>query len=177
VYPSGVETAPNLANLAEDGAAAPDIDRLAELLDGLRAAKDSYWAEQVDIQWQAATAWLSNALGKHDTALAAMRAAADAEDRTEKATVTPGPPVPARELYGALLLERGMAREGLAAYEPAMVKEPNRYRSIAGAAKAAEVLGETEKARHYYVKLLALASGSNSSRPELAAAQQFLAKK
>jgi hypothetical protein len=158
-------------------AAAPDINRLAELRDSLRAAKDAYWAEQVDIQWQVATAWLSHALGKHDAALTAMRAAADAEDRIEKATVTPGPLVPVRELYGALLLERGMAREGLAAYEQALAKEPNRYRSIAGAAKAAEVLGENEKARHYYAKLLALASGSNSDRPELAAAKQFLGKK
>jgi hypothetical protein len=74
-----------------------------------------------------------------------MRAAADAEDKTEKATVTPGPLVPARESYGALLLERGMAREALAAYEEAMVKEPNRFHSLAGAAGAAERLGDTAR--------------------------------
>ena len=36
-----------------------------------------------------------------------MRAAAAAEDATEKAAVTPGPLAPARELLGEMLLETG----------------------------------------------------------------------
>ena len=71
-------------------AAKADIAKLAELRDKLRAAKDAYWAEQVDIQWQVATAWVLYAEGKHDDALKAMSAAADAEDKTEKHPVTPG---------------------------------------------------------------------------------------
>ena len=67
-------------------AAKADIAKLAELRDKLREAKDAYWAEQVDIQWQIATAWLLYAEGKHDEALKAMSAAADAEDKTEKAS-------------------------------------------------------------------------------------------
>src|SRR5260221_6349254 len=35
-----------------------DIAKLAELREKLRAAKDAYWAEQVDIQWQVRTAWV-----------------------------------------------------------------------------------------------------------------------
>src|SRR5499425_2134030 len=73
-----------------DGAKA-DIAQLAELRAKLREAKDAYWAEQVDIQWQVATAWVLYAEGKYDDALKAMSAAADAEDKTEKAPVTPGP--------------------------------------------------------------------------------------
>ena len=46
-----------------------------------------------------------------------MSAAADAEDRTEKSVVTPGPLAPARELYGAMLLESGMAKEAVTAFE------------------------------------------------------------
>jgi tetratricopeptide (TPR) repeat protein len=157
-------------------AAGADIDTLAELRDGLHASNDAYWAEQVDIQWQVASAWLLHARGNHDAAITAMRAAADAEDRTEKATVTPGPLAPARELYGALLLERGMAREALAAYEHSMAKEPNRYRGLAGAAKAAEMLGDKPKATVYYSRLLALIGPSSSVRPEVAAAKQFLGR-
>src|SRR5262249_5704667 len=84
-------------------AAKADIAKLAELRDQLREAKDAYWAEQVDIQWQAASAWLLYAQGKYDHALKTMSAAADAEDKTEKSPVTPGPLAPARELYGAML--------------------------------------------------------------------------
>ncbi len=36
-------------------AAKADIAKLAELRDKLRAAKDAYWTEQVDIQWQVAS--------------------------------------------------------------------------------------------------------------------------
>jgi tetratricopeptide (TPR) repeat protein len=156
------------------GAARADLDRLAELRDGLRAAKDTYWAEQVDIQWQVIAAWLKHADGEQDAALTAMRAAADAEDKTEKATVTPGPLAPARELYGALLLERGMARAALAAYEQAMVKEPNRFQGLAGAANAAERLGDRAKAKAYYAKLVAMTDSANADRRELVAARQFL---
>jgi hypothetical protein len=50
-------------------AANADIAKLAELRDKLRDAKDAYWAEQVDIQRQAAAAWVLYAEGKQDDAL------------------------------------------------------------------------------------------------------------
>ena len=45
------------------------ITKLAELRDQLREKKDGYWAEQVDIQWQVATAWAMDAAGQRDEAL------------------------------------------------------------------------------------------------------------
>jgi tetratricopeptide (TPR) repeat protein len=157
-------------------AARADIAKLAELHDKLRQANDRYWAEQVEIQGQIASAWVLRAEGKPDEALSALRAAADAEDQTEKSIVTPGPLAPARELYGAMLLERGRAREALGAFEAALVKEPHRYNGVAGAARAAGALGDTVKARTYYERLLALTSGSNAIRPELAEARRFLGR-
>ena len=111
------------ARAGKPEAATADIARLAELRDALRKANDAYWAEQVDIQRQVATAWVLYAQGKHDEALRAMSAAADAEDKTEKHVVTPGPIAPARELYGYMLLDRGMAREALAAFESTQAEE------------------------------------------------------
>ena len=153
-----------------------DIAKLAELREKLQQAKDDYWSEQVDIQRQIATAWLLNAEDKKAEALGAMSAAADAEDKTEKSIVTPGPLAPARELYGAMLLERGMAKEALAAFEATLTKEPNRLGATIGAAKAAERSGDAAKARQYYAKAVALADGSDGSRPEVAAARAFMAK-
>src|SRR3981189_1669117 len=75
--------------------------------------------------------------GKYDEALKAMSAAASAEDATDKHPVTPGVPTPARELYGQMLLERGMAKEALAAYEATLKKEPHRLGATRGAARAA----------------------------------------
>ena len=156
-------------------AAKVDTAKLAEIRDKLREAKNNYWAGQVDVQEQAATAWVLYADGKYDDALKAMSAAVDAEDKTEKAPVTPGPLAPARELYGFMLLDRGMAKEALAAFEVTMAKEPNRFNSYVGVAKAAQALGDTAKAKATYEKLVALAAGADSERPTLAAARAFVA--
>jgi tetratricopeptide (TPR) repeat protein len=105
-----------------------------------------------------------------------MRAGADAEDKTEKSPVTPGPLAPARELLGAMLLERGAAGEALAAFEATINKEPGRFNAIAGAAQAADRLGDKPKATAYYEKLAGLAKDSDSDRPALAAAKLYLVK-
>jgi tetratricopeptide repeat protein len=158
-------------------AAKADIAKLGELRDKLIAAKDGYWSEQVNIQVKVASAWLLSAEGKHDEALKAMSAAADAEDATEKHPVTPGVPKPARELYGVMLLERGKPAEALAAFEATLKKEPNRLGAYVGAAKAAELSGNTEKAREYYGKVVAIAADADKTRTDVSEARAFLAKK
>jgi tetratricopeptide (TPR) repeat protein len=163
------------ARSGDPAAARADAAQLAEIRDGLREAKNSYWAGQVDVEAQVANAWILYADGKYDEALKAMSAAAAAEDNTEKAPVTPGPLAPARELYGFMLLDRGMAREALAAFEATMTKEPNRFNGYVGFAKAAQALGDTTRAKAAYEKLVALAAGSDSERPSLATARAFVA--
>src|SRR5712691_9475308 len=157
-------------------AAKADIAKLAELRDKLRAAKDAYWAEQVDIQSQIATAWVLHAEGKYEDALKAMSAAADAEDKTEKHPVTPGVPIPARELYGTMLLDRGRAAEALTAFEATIKKEPNRFGAYVGAAKAAEKAGDAAKARQYFAKVVELSKDADENRTEVAEARAFAAK-
>jgi len=104
-----------------------------------------------------------------------MSAAADAEDTTEKSPVTPGPLAPARELYGYMLLDRGMPKEALVEFEATMAKEPNRFNGYVGAAKAAQALGDNAKAKTNYEKLIALASAGDNDRPALAEAKAFVA--
>ena len=162
------------ARSGDPAAARADVARLVELRDKLREAKDAYWSEQVDIQRQVASAWVLHAEGKHDDALEAMRAAAEAEDRTEKHPVTPGVPKPARELYGIMLLERGLAKEALAAFEATLQKEPNRLGAFVGAAQAAEKLGDKAKARQYYEKVVGMTTEADASRTEIADARTFL---
>jgi hypothetical protein len=162
------------ARSGNPAAAQADIAKLAELRDKLRDAKDAYWSEQVEIQRQVASAWVLYAEGRHGDALEAMRGAAEAEDKTEKHPVTPGVPKPARELYGDMLLDRGMAKEALAAFEATLKKEPNRLGAYAGAAKAAEKAGDRAKARDYCDKLVAIAGEADETRTEIADARAFL---
>lgn len=162
------------ARSGDPAAAQADIDALARIAEKLRAAKDTYWSEQVDIQRQVATAWQLAASGKHDEALKIMHAAAEAEDRTEKAPITPGPLAPARELHADMLMQRGMAPEALAAYRATIAKEPNRFNGLSGAAKAAAAVGDKAAARGYYTALVAL-SAESVKRAELSEAQRYIA--
>jgi hypothetical protein len=162
------------ARAGDPAAAKADIVRLAELRDKLREAKDVYWSEQVEIQRQVASAWLLYAEGKHEDALKAMSAAADTEDKTEKHPVTPGVPKPARELYGVMLLDRGLATEALGAFEATLQKEPNRLGALVGAAKSAERSGDMAKARHYYQKVVAMTAEADATRTEVADARAFV---
>lgn len=173
------------ARSGKPDAARAEIATLAALRDRLREQKNGYWAEQVDIEAQIATAWALNAEGKKDEALKVLSAAADAEDKTEKHPVTPGPLAPARELYGQMLLEQGNAKEALAAFEGTKAKEPNRFHGYAGAAMAAEQLGDGATAKANYQKLLALTESSGMTlasgdkppvRPEIERARAYLAK-
>jgi tetratricopeptide (TPR) repeat protein len=184
VRPSGLHFAMAVSHFAralgaarssKPEAAKADVEKLAELRDKLREAKDIYWPEIVDIQRQVAVAWVLYAEGKYDEALKAMSDAADAEDKTEKHAVTPGPLAPARELYGFMLLDRGMAKEALAAFEATKAKEPNRLQGFAGAARAADKLGNTAAARDNYQRLVTLTANADTERPEVATAKKYLA--
>src|ERR1700722_6500639 len=165
------------ARSGDPAAAKADIAKLGELQDKLVQAKDTYWAGQVDVQKQIATAWVLYAEGKRDEALSAMSAAADAEDKTEKHPVTPGVPKPAREFYAGMLLESGMAKEALAAFEATLKKEPNRLDAYVGAARAAEKAGDPARARAYYEKVVTIASDADQTRTDVSDARVFLAKK
>lgn len=118
-----------------------------------------------------------HAEGKFDEALTALSAAADAEDKTEKHPVTPGPLAPAREQYAGMLLDRGQGKEALAAYEAVLKKEPNRILTYAGAARAAAKVGDRAKAQSYYAKIVDLAATADTERPEVSEARAFVAKK
>jgi hypothetical protein len=149
------------------------IDALTDLQRQLTQAKETYWAEQAEIQRRAATAWLAFAERREADALTAMRAAAALEDGTEKAAVTPGPLAPARELLGEMLLALKQPAEARKEFEATLAKEPNRFRAVAGAARAASMSGDRAAARQYYAQLLKICERADSpGRPELAEAKK-----
>jgi tetratricopeptide (TPR) repeat protein len=154
-----------------------DIEKLESLQDALVKAKDSYWAKQVDIQRRVASAWYLRAENKSDEALQLMQSAADLEDSTDKHPVTPAPIQPARELLGEMLLELGDPVQALKEFEISHRVEPNRFRGLYGAAKAAQESGDREKARLYYAKLISLCEHADADRPELKEANTFLSSK
>lgn len=133
------------------------------------------WATQVEIQRLAAEGWLRHAEGSGEEAARLLRAAADLEDATDKHPVTPGSILPAREQLADLLLERGKPAEALREYEASLASAPARFRSLAGAAQAAEAAGDSAAASAWWERLTKLAPNADSDRPELVRARAVLA--
>jgi hypothetical protein len=156
-------------------AARAERDRLRPLVAGLKDAKDDYWAEQTAIQIDILEAWIAHAEGRPE-AVDLLRAAAEREDRTEKSPVTPGPLAPAREMLGEMLLEAGQPAAALAAFEASQRTEPNRFRSLFGAAHAAALNGDRARAQQYYSRLLERCGSADTARPELRQAKEFLGR-
>ncbi len=157
----------------KDGATARSaITSLEQIRDKLTQMKEGYWANQVEIQRREVSAWLAFAEGDPQGALAGMRAAAELEDSTEKSAVTPGPLTPARELLGELLLELKQPADALKEFEATLNKEPNRFRSLYGAAEAAKQAGDRQTAQRYFRMLLKVAERADRpGRQELAEAR------
>lgn len=156
-------------------AARRDVARLQALKEAMVAAKIGYWPGQADFQIKAVQAWIALAEQRPDEALTLMRAAAEAEDASDKHPVTPGNVMPSRELLGDMLLALGRPAEALAECERSLRRDPNRFHGLAGAGRAAAAAGDRTMARAYYARLQLLTSGTGG-RQEQAEARTFLAR-
>ncbi|HET8967628.1 MAG TPA: hypothetical protein VFN20_15480 [Candidatus Acidoferrum sp.] len=136
-----------LARGGKPAAAEQEIAGLQKCLEELRGANDGYWAAQVEIQIAEAKGWVAAAAGRNGEAIRQMRSAAEKEDALEKRPVTPGPVVPAREQLGELLMDAKKPGEALAEFDKALQNAPGRRGALAGAARAAELAGERDKAK------------------------------
>jgi tetratricopeptide (TPR) repeat protein len=127
--------------------------RLAE--ESLKSLKKSFGEERhrdkflENYRRNVAEAWVEYAKGKHDKALKKIRSVADMQDKDD-----PGPfGVTAREMLADMLLELHRPAEALSAYETVLKLAPNRFNPLYGAAAAADLAGDSGKARTYYGKL------------------------
>ena len=166
-----------MARTGDLAGAKQEIEALQGIKTALEKAKDSYWAARSEEQILAISAWVALAEGARDQAVKLMRSAADREDGSVKHVATENRLYPMRELFADLLLETGEAAPALREFEAALKENPNRYRGLYGAARAAEGAGNQEKATAFFAKLVTLSKNADTDRPELARATAFLAKK
>lgn len=148
-----------------------DIDQLKKIQKKLLADKKKSEAEDVESSRQEAVAWVKHAQGKDQDAIKLLRAIAEHEEATGEESTG----IPAREMLADMLLDSKHPQQALAEYETDLKFDPNRFNGLYGAAHAAEMAGQTEKAKTFYAQLLKNCAGSSSGRPELAEGKQLLA--
>ena len=162
------------AHIGDLDGARKAIARMQQLRNATKAPKFDYFKSHLDLQMQAASAWLAVSEGKKKEAIDILKHAADAEDILGKHPVSPGAFVPIREQLGNLFLATGQPKQAQREFEAALKIYPGRFRGLYGAAQAAEQAGDNETASRYYTKLAAQTSKAGSSRDELNHVREFL---
>lgn len=166
------------ARLGQAKAASDAATSLRKIQAHLATTGEKYWALQVEIEEREVEAWIKMAEGNKQDALQQMEAAAKLEDGTEKSAITPGPLAPARELLGEMLLASNQPDAALMQFEATLKKEPGRFRTLYGAAKAAQFAGRIGDSRNHFSELLRVCEhGDRPGRPEFQEAQKAVAGK
>jgi len=163
------------ARARDTARARAEITALAELETAVaNGPQGAYWSRVIGIKRTAVASWLALAQGDTAGALRLAAEAANVEDVTEKSPVTPGELLPARELYGDLLLAVGRYADARAAYDATLRREPRRARAIFGAARAAQLAGDRAGARTRYEEFLTQMKSADGDRAEIARAREAL---
>jgi tetratricopeptide (TPR) repeat protein len=162
------------ARINHTGTAWREVEKLNAIYDQLINTEHNYWAVLVDAQRKTITAWITFSEGNETKALMLMREAANLEDSVDKHPVTPGAVLPARELLGDMLVLTNRPEAALEAYEISLGISPNRFNSLYGAGRAAELAGDMIKAEFYYSSLLENSDQVDTERDGMKLAKEFL---
>lgn len=127
--------------------------------------KTSEYASIAEIKRDEMLGWQAFAEGRPEAAVAAMRKAADQQDKLGQMEVD----IPAREMLGDLLVMEKQPAEALAEYRVALKLSPNRLNGLLSAGEAAEQAKMPDAAEAYYKAAAQQTDrGAHSQRPELA---------
>ena len=165
------------SNLNNISSAQNELTILKTLHQKLIKSQDVYKSGQVAIQINSANAWIELAKGNYEKALDFMLTAADLESKTSKHAVTPGEIIPADELLADMYLALNKPKKALETYKLNLKGHPYRFNGLYGAAKASLQINDSKQAAFYFQELITLCESSNSNRPELVEAKQFVSKK
>jgi tetratricopeptide (TPR) repeat protein len=127
-------------------------------------ATDEYLVVEMEMMRNELVGWKAFAQNDPESAVAAIRKAADQQDKLGQNEVD----IPAREMLGDLLLMENKPAEALAEYRVALKLSPNRLNGLLSAGGAAEQAGMPEAARAFYISAAQQTKlGAHSQRPEL----------
>jgi len=163
----------SIADLRDPAAALDALKHYDELLEATRKGNKPYIADDLRNEHAIVKAWVKYASGERDEGARLLRSVADTQDKVGKRETE----LPAREMLADMLLDMQHPQEALAEYETSLRTDPNRFNGLYGAAQAAEISQQKQKAAAYYSQLLKNCVGSHSDRPELTQAKTLLAAK
>ncbi|MEW6126905.1 MAG: tetratricopeptide repeat protein [Acidobacteriota bacterium] len=155
----------NKTDEAERNAA--ELAEVAKLFNGQQA-------KSIEIMQLEVRAFAASMKGAHEQAIELMKRATALEEDMSPPSGPPSLIKPSHELYGEILLRANRPKEAAQAFSVALARQPNRVRSLIGAARAADQSGDTKAATTAYSKLLKIWSKADAGIKEVAEAQDYL---
>ncbi len=124
-----------------------------------------------ELEVAALTASLKN---NHEGAIEIIKRAVAAEEQLAPPSGPPALIKPTHELFGEILLRAGKPNEAAEQFDKALLRQPNRARSLLGAARAAKQKGDQQSARAFYAKLAEQWQQADQDLAELREVQDYL---
>jgi tetratricopeptide (TPR) repeat protein len=125
------------------------VAELRSLRQRLAAGGDAYRAREAEIMETGVTAASAAAKGNYEEAVALMRKAVALEEEMSPPSGPPDLIKPSHELLGEILLRACRPEEAAREFKTALLRQPNRARSMLGYARAARDMKSPEAARAY----------------------------
>ena len=150
------------------------IGELRTIRGELVAAGDTYGAKRMEIMELEVAALTASGKNNHNEAIEMMKKAIGLEEEMSPPSGPPELIKPSHELFGEILLRAGRPKEAAQQFGTALLRQPNRARSLLGAARAAVQSGDAKTAAAAYSTLARVWAQSDSQLPELREAQAYL---
>jgi len=144
------------------------IDDLHAIL--MKEKKPTFSINAVEDDRRVVSAWIAHAEGHNDDAINILQQFATKEE----GAVAPDGSIPAHEMEGDILVEMGKPEQAIVEYEAELKLSPNRFNSLYGAGRAAEMAHRSADAESFYTQLLKVCAGGDSTRSEIARARSFV---
>jgi tetratricopeptide (TPR) repeat protein len=151
-----------------------EIAELRSIRKQMADSGNAYVAKASEIFEMEVTAALASTKGKNDEAIEIMKRAVAVE---EEMSPPSGPPTlvkPSHELFGEILLRANRPKEAAVQFQAALMRQPNRARSLLGLARSAVASGDAKTGAETYNALLRQWQQADSQLPELREAQTYL---
>ena len=135
---------------------------------------DAYAAKSAEIKELEVSAAAAASKQNYTEAVEIMRRATALEEEMSPPSGPPSLIKPSHELFGEILLSANRAKEAAEQFGIALLRQPNRARSLLGVARASAKSGDTKAALEAYSRLVRQWNQADPNLPELREAQDYL---
>jgi len=164
-----------IRGLAAAKTGSPEAARyIAELQAARKQQGEAYGAKSTEIKELEVSAAVAAQKQNYSEAIDLMKRATAIEEEMSPPSGPPSLIKPSHELFGEILLSANRPKEAAQQFGIALLRQPNRARSLLGLARAAAKIGDTKAASDAYTKLARQWNQADPSLPELREAQDYL---